>query len=98
MSFVDLLRQSRSRPVSVFHKFLVSYEPNGMRTHAFVEGFPDLAFYRNYIEQYVDAGSLRMYNCEGKASVYQTYAKVVERFPRCRRVVFFVDKDLDDIL
>ncbi|HWY59460.1 MAG TPA: DUF4435 domain-containing protein [Terriglobales bacterium] len=69
-----------------------------MRTHAFVEGAPDLAFYRSYVERYVEGSELRMYNCEGKANVYQAYAKVVERFPRCRRVVFFVDKDLDDIL
>ena len=98
MSFVDLLRQSRSRPVSVFHKFLLNYEANSSRTHAFVEGAPDLAFYRNYIEQYVDAGGLRMYNCEGKENVYQTYAKVMERYPACRRVIFLVDKDLDDIV
>jgi len=98
MSFVDLLRRSRSSPVSVLHKFMTSYDPRHERTHAFVEGAPDLAFYRNYLELYVDAGTLRMYNCEGKANVYLAYKKVVERFPDCRKTVFFVDKDLDDIL
>jgi hypothetical protein len=97
-SFVDLLKQSRSRPVSTFHKFLISYSPDNGRTHAFVEGTPDLAFYRNFLEQHVSGDGLRMYNCEGKANVYEAFAKVLGRFPRCRYVLFFVDKDLDDIL
>jgi hypothetical protein len=97
-SFVDLLKQSRKRPVSTLHKFLISYSPHNGRAHAFVEGTPDLAFYRHFLEQHVNDDALRMYNCEGKANVYETFAKVLDRFPRCRYVLFFVDKDVDDIL
>src|SRR5205823_5790279 len=97
MSFAELLKQSRSTPVAVLHKFLTNYDPTSTRTHVFVEGVPDLAFYRAYLDQYVASDTLKMYNCEGKIRVYETYRKIIDRFPECRRVVFFVDKDLDDI-
>lgn len=98
MSFADLLRKSRSSPTAVLHKFLVNYNPSGRQIHAFVEGSPDLAFYRRYLDPYVDPGAVWLYNCEGKAHVYETYGKIIERFPHCRRVIFFVDKDVDDII
>ncbi len=97
MSFADLLRNARSRPVAVLQKFLVQYNPHSNRIHAFVEGTPDLAFYRNYLERYVANDNLEMYSCEGKGNVYDTYENIVRRFPGCLHVLFFVDKDLDDI-
>jgi hypothetical protein len=97
MSFADTLRKSRSSPTTVLHEFLIHYDPNIERVHAFVEGTPDAAFYRVYLEQYTSSEAVRVYNCEGKGQVYETYKKVIERFSQCRRVVFFVDKDIDDI-
>ncbi len=97
MSFADLLKNARSTPVTALHKFLTNYDPQSDRTHAFVEGAPDVVFYRSFLERRVSSDDLRMYNCEGKPNVYETFRKVVERFPSCRRVMFFVDKDIDDI-
>jgi len=77
---------------------LINYDPNSSRVHAFVEGTPDLAFYRIFLERYTTADNLYMYNCEGKARVYEVYQNIVARFPRSRLVLFFVDKDLDDII
>jgi len=100
MSFSDLLRQSRSTPIAVVHKFLTNYDPNNdRRAYAFVEGDSDRAFYRTHLQRYVDRSSdIYIYNCEGKKEVYGTFSKVIARFPRCRRVLFLVDKDVDDIL
>ncbi len=100
MSFSDLLRQSRSTPVAAVHKFLTNYDPsNDRRAYAFVEGEPDRAFYRAHLQRYVERTSdIYIYNCEGKKEVYATFQKVIARFPRCRGVLFFVDKDVDDIL
>lgn len=97
MFFDELLKNSRRSPVVAFHKFLIHYDPRNQSVHAFVEGAPDRAFYRTYLDDFVSAGTLRFYNCEGKAEVYGTYKKVTERFPACQRVLFFVDKDVDDI-
>lgn len=97
MSFADILRNARSGPTTIVHKFLLSYDSNTDRVHAFVEGAPDLVFFRFFIERFTTPGSVRMYNCEGKANVYDAYQKITKRFPQCVRVMFFVDKDLDDI-
>jgi len=67
--------------------------------YAFVEGEPDVTFYRLYVQKY--AGGQRdvyIYNCEGKRNVYSAYGDIVSRYPDCRRVLFFVDKDIDEII
>jgi hypothetical protein len=98
MSFVDVLRQSRSTPTSLLHQFLTSYDPSEPRVYAFVEGDPDRAFYRAFIEQRLGSRRLYIFNCEGKRRVFDAYEKVTQRHPECRNVLFFVDKDLDDLV
>jgi len=83
MSFTELLRNARSSRVAVLHKFLTSYDPNNTnRVYAFVEGEPDVTFYRLYVQKY--AGGQRdvyIYNCEGKRNVYSAYGDIVSRYP-----------------
>jgi hypothetical protein len=69
------------------------------RVHAFFEGHDDEVFYRRFLEQYVAAGSrLYGYRCDGKQRVYEAFSQITARYPAIRSVLFFVDKDLDDIL
>jgi hypothetical protein len=83
----------------VLHQFLTNYSPASSRVYAFVEGEPDRLFYRRFIERFgVTSSDLFVYNCDGKESVYRAYSDVVVRYPNCIRVLFFVDKDLDDIV
>jgi hypothetical protein len=98
MSFVDLLRQSRSTPTALVHQFLTSYDPSEPRVYAFVEGDADRAFYRAFIEQRLEGRRLYIFNCEGKRRVFDAYEKVTQRHPHCRNVLFFVDKDVDDLI
>jgi hypothetical protein len=99
MSFTDLLRGARTSRVSVLHKFLTNYDPNSDRIFVFVEGYPDQAFYGAQVQKYVpDSKRVFIYNCEGKHNVYDTYSHVVTRYPHCERTLFFVDKDVDDII
>lgn len=100
MSFIEILRSSRSKPATVIHRFLTNYDPNDpRRVYAFVEGDPDQAFYRSHIRQHVATSSnIFIYNCNGKSHVYDACANVTNRYPACRRVLFFVDKDVDDII
>src|SRR5579859_6672520 len=98
MSFASLLRESRSSPAALLHKFLNNYDPNQPGVYAFVEGDPDRSFFRAHIERHLaDGKRLYVYNCEGKRKVFDAYVKITERHPRCRNVLFFTDKDVDDL-
>jgi hypothetical protein len=100
MSFIELLRLSRSKPVTAVHKFLTNFNPSdSKRVYAFVEGEPDRAYYHAQLSEYAeDMRDIFVYNCEGKRHVYDAYEKISARHPTCTRVLFFVDKDIDDIL
>lgn len=98
MSFIDLLRQSRLAPTSLLHQFLTNYDPNEPRVYAFVEGDADRAFYRASIERYLFGKRLYIYNCEGKRRVFETYTAITQRNARYRNILFFVDKDVDDLV
>jgi hypothetical protein len=99
MSFIDLLRNARSSRASTVHKFLTNYDPNSERVFAFVEGEADEVFYRAQIQKYVaDQGQVFIYNCDGKKNVCNAYEDVIRRYPTCQRVLFFLDKDIDDIV
>lgn len=64
-----------------------------------MEGEADETFYRAQIQKYVpDARNIYLYNCDGKKSVCDVYRDVIKRYPRCERVLFFLDKDIDDIV
>jgi hypothetical protein len=99
MSFVDELRSSRTGKTSVLHEFLTNYAPTQPRVHAFVEGDDDVVFYKTVLEAKVDRKHrVYMYQCAGKANVFAAFGEIVKRFPACRTTMFFVDKDIDDIL
>jgi hypothetical protein len=99
MSFTDLLRNARSSRASVVHKFLTNYDPSSSRVFAFVEGDADEVFYRAQIQKYVsDQRQIFLYNCEGKSGVCNAFEDIIKRYPKCERVLFFLDKDVDDIV
>jgi hypothetical protein len=98
MSFTDQLRAARSRPVVPFHKFRTNYVPRSDRVYAFVEGYADEAFYRAHIQKHIpNDRDIYTYNCGGKAGVAAAFADVTKGYPQCERVLFFLDKDVDDI-
>jgi hypothetical protein len=99
MSFIELLRNARSSRGTVVHKFLTNYDPNSDRVFAFVEGDADEVFYRAQIQKYVpDQRQVYLYNCGGKSGVCHAYEDIIKRYPKCQRVLFFLDKDVDDIV
>jgi hypothetical protein len=64
----------------------------------FVEGDADRAFYRAFIDRYLGDRRLFVYSCEGKRRVFDAYATITGKHPRCRNILFFVDKDVDDLV
>jgi len=96
-SFIEVLRHSRTTRTAVLHEFWINYDTAHTRAHAFFEGREDEIFYRPFVEPLV-TGRLFFYRCGGKPEAYEVLKSIVARQPACRRVVFFVDKDLSDIL
>ncbi len=99
MTFVDVLRTARASRGAVLHEFWTQYDPRQNRVHAFFEGHDDIAFFIPFIQRHLPAGArLYHYRCEGKPRVFEAFASIVQRDPNIRHVLFFVDKDIDDIL
>lgn len=98
MSFIEKLRIARSSKVAILHKFLTHYDPATRRIYAFVEGEPDGVFYRARLEAiYPTHQEIFIYNCDGKKKIFEALKAITEKYPECRRVLFFVDKDVDDL-
>src|SRR5882672_6397787 len=99
MSFVEELRKSREGRTTALHEFWTNFDPKQPRFHAFFEGHADIVFYKPLIQRHTEAhGRLFTYRCEGKSLVYDAFKAITGRHPNCRGVLFFVDKDIDDII
>lgn len=99
MSFVDILRTARQTRIAVLHEFLAQHDPKLPRIHAFFEGHDDISIIRPTIERHLSADTkLFVYRCDGKSKVYEAFKSIVTREPNIKVALFFVDKDLDDIL
>lgn len=98
-TLADSLRQARQSRVAVLHEYWTLYDPSKARVHAFFEGQEDVAFYSHHIEKQSPKGAeLRTYRCDGKGQVFEAFEAIVQRVPDVKHTLFFVDKDLDDIL
>ena len=99
MSLVDLLRSARSTPASVLHEFKLYFDPARSQIHAFVEGQPDKPFYSHFISTRIPAGTrLYLYDCRGKKTVLESMDRLKKDYPQARTLLFFVDKDIDDLV
>lgn len=99
MSFVDDLRRARSSRVAVLHEFWTQFDPSKSRLHLFFEAHDDAVFFRRYVGEYVRSTStIYVYICDGKSKVFDAFEQITSRMPNIRSTLFFVDKDLDDIL
>ncbi len=99
MNFVDTLRSARSSRVAVLHEFWTQYDPAKRRIHAFFEGHEDTVFFGFFLREIEERGwRVCSYRCDGKPKVYEAFESITRKMPNVRRTLFFVDKDLDDIL
>ena len=95
---VEDLRRERENPRTAFLQFLLNAKlPNII--HSFFEGQDDLSFYTNFINSFTqDPDKLHLtYICGDKEGVYKAYGLVMKA-NRPGTFLFFVDKDLSDIL
>lgn len=99
MGFLELLEEAGEISEGTFIKFLHQYKTKKKDVHFFFEGLDDQSFYVNHIESiYPSDYRFYYYVCNGKEFVYQIYKDIEWTSFNRSRVLFFVDKDLDDIL
>lgn len=98
MRFIDGLRHERESPTAAYLQFLLKASKFPRDIHAFFEGQDDASFYTNFLHRFAsNPKGIHPYRCGNKRGVYEAHSKV-HQMHRQERVVFFVDKDLSDIL
>jgi len=99
MSFVDVLRTARTSAATVYQQFLIDNPKWFNHVFAFLEGHDDPSFYFRPLTEYLpNPKTLHFYKCGNKREVYATYEKISRRGDVQNITLFFVDKDLSDIL
>lgn len=99
MTFLDKLRQARETGPSAYHFFLVDHPKAPDAVYVFLEGRDDSSFYTTFLRGFIrDIDKLHIYRCGNKKGVYEAYDKVERRSTHSEVILFFVDKDLSDIL
>lgn len=84
---------------AAFHEFLLRYAKTKHVVYGFVEGKTDPTFYRGFIEHILpDGWEVELWPAGNKDSVLRIHADIDwRRFPK-KRVCFFVDRDLSELL
>jgi hypothetical protein len=96
---IDIHSAALERRVSSYHEFLARYSRRTKVVYGFVEGKDDPAFYRGFIDLMLpDSWQVELWAAGNKVSVYEIHRLMDwRRFPK-KRICFFVDRDLTDIL
>lgn len=99
MDFLSRLNASRDSSISTYHVFLLQYKSGADDVHVFVEGHDDISFYTHLIRRYIAPNRrIFMHECGNKRSVYETHQNIDRNIGTRKGQLFFVDKDLSDIL
>lgn len=99
MDRVDHLRRSRESSASVWQQFILQYERRANSVHAFFEGRDDRCVYLSELKKrFRDKYTVFSIVCDGKDGVIAAYKRIAPSVRNKRRILFFVDKDLDNFL
>lgn len=99
MSFLDELRAARAAAAPAWLQFTRAYKADRPAHYLFLEGRLDVPFYISAIRSVFGGESqILSFSCGGKSGVLETRGKVRKSHPGCHRCLFFVDKDLSDLL
>jgi hypothetical protein len=98
MSFLDKLRAAPSSLDAIWNTFLLEYSPNRQIVFVIHEGREDPSFYRPHIRDRFPTGwEIRFVCCGTKKMVLKRSEEFADRYAIDPRVLFFVDKDHDDL-
>ncbi|MFH4832271.1 DUF4435 domain-containing protein [Vibrio diabolicus] len=99
MNFLDLLNEELSNDNIEHHLFLIGYNPRNKVIHCFFEGKTDESFYGTLVRNMMpDTYKLKTYICGKKDSVIYHYNEIGHKTNNVQPLLFFIDKDIDDII
>ncbi|MDJ1495155.1 DUF4435 domain-containing protein [Cytophagaceae bacterium DM2B3-1] len=99
MTLLNTLNEAVNIPEAAYIKFLQQYKFTDKTLHFFFEGLEDQSFYVNFIKAVFPKDYIfHFYVCNGKDKVFTNYKDINWTTYNKSRVLFFTDKDLDDIL
>lgn len=99
MGMLEDHRTLRIRSIVTYHRFLIDYRPDARTIYAFFEGQEDQSIYINHLQSNVPEGwNVQSYCCGNKDNVYQVFEKIDWAIHPKNRILFFVDKDLSNII
>jgi len=101
MSLVDSLRQQRQTPQAIWLQFATAYNSKRNDLYVFFEGKTDSAYYMPELRRrWWQLGKIHSFICDGKQGVIAAYhdKRISKQINNWKRVLFFVDKDWDDLL
>lgn len=85
--------------VASYHEFLARYSKSAKVVYGFVEGKDDPAFYRGFIDSMLpEDWQVELWGAGNKKRVYEIHTLLNWRRFSKKRVCFFVDRDLSEIL
>lgn len=99
MSLVEELRGLKHDSQVAFHDFLIEMKRGKKTLHIFYEGKTDNGFYGSMLRREVNKEVfIKSYICGSKDEVYSARKRLLVREYIDNYLLFFVDKDLDDIV
>lgn len=97
--FSRALSRSVEREVVAIHKFLLNFGKGGCVVHLFLEGRVDESFYGTHVRRFASRECrISAYVCGSKRAVYRVLEKTQDKRRDGHIKLFFVDKDLDDVI
>ena len=99
MTQAENLRAERESRTVAYTLFLEEYNKHKPICYGFVEGKDDPSYYQCHIDNYLPSGyKIRLFPTGRKECVKQTYDLFDWRSFDKKRIVFFMDRDLSDII
>ena len=97
--FAEYLSTEAISPEAVFHNFRIEYFANKKAIFAFFEGLDDKKCYLTFLERHFNFATMQYpFVCNGKENILKIYEMFVNSGFSETRVLFFIDKDHDDIV
>ena len=99
MSMLSVHEDALAGQGALYHEFLARYSKQSKVVYGFVEGKDDLCYYQGFVEQMLpDGWEVELWPAGNKRDVYRIHKALDwRRFPK-KRVCFFVDSDLSELI
>jgi len=99
MSMLSIHTSALNSKIASYHEFLSRYSKHSKVVYGFVEGKDDPCFYRGFIDQLLpEDWTVELWPAGNKDEVYKIHSDLDWRRFSKKRICFFVDRDLADLI